>query len=365
MVKVRTAEALVGYKLAVRFSDGTRGVVDFRPFLRKAPFRRLKNEKAFRGAVVEHGAVEWPESEVGIATEALYAVAHGLPKPSTRAEADQNELEVGPRVRNEGEGGAPRSWKMARPPDGAGCAKERRRRLQKRCFIIRYEPEVDGSWSTRVTELYSVNSQGKSLPEARARTIEALETLLEKDLSKCSFVDAVGKRMTRRRKGFESVSLWAIPVALGISRDVIARTLFPKGPMDEIRRQFIHLENLLEFMFGAYASRYAEAVGARFEAAFVFDDGRRSRIGYSPARPRVRLSPGQMVKIVRELQGATQARLAKLSYVSKEEIVAIEAGRMPLSALSARKLAMPLRVDPMVFGWVEEWYEVNKGKGRR
>jgi DNA-binding XRE family transcriptional regulator len=94
MVKVLTAEALAGYKLDVRFSDGTRGVVDFRPFIKREPFRRLVVEKAFRRAVVEYGAVEWPESEVGIATEALYAAAHGMKKPTTRAEADRNELEV-------------------------------------------------------------------------------------------------------------------------------------------------------------------------------------------------------------------------------------------------------------------------------
>jgi len=94
MVKVLTAEALAGHKLDVRFSDGTRGVVNFQPFIKREPFRRLADEKAFRGAVVEYGAVEWPESEVGIATEALYAAAHGLKKPTTRAAADGNEFEV-------------------------------------------------------------------------------------------------------------------------------------------------------------------------------------------------------------------------------------------------------------------------------
>ena len=43
---------------------------------------------------LEHGAVEWPHAAVGIATEALYALAHGLGKPQSLKEARANELTV-------------------------------------------------------------------------------------------------------------------------------------------------------------------------------------------------------------------------------------------------------------------------------
>jgi hypothetical protein len=93
MIKVRGVEARPEHKLAVRFSDGTRGVVDFRPLLEKAPFRALRNEKVFAEAYVDHGAVEWP-CDVGIASEALYAMAHGMKVPETLEEARANEFEM-------------------------------------------------------------------------------------------------------------------------------------------------------------------------------------------------------------------------------------------------------------------------------
>jgi hypothetical protein len=43
---------------------------------------------------VDHGAVEWPQAEVGIATEALYALVHGPPKPETLEQVHDNELQV-------------------------------------------------------------------------------------------------------------------------------------------------------------------------------------------------------------------------------------------------------------------------------
>jgi Protein of unknown function (DUF2442)/Helix-turn-helix len=93
MIKVRDVDARPGHKLAVRFSDGTRGVVDMSPLLSKAPFRALRDEAIFAAATIDHGAVEWP-CEVGIAPEALYAMAHGLPKPETLEQARANELEM-------------------------------------------------------------------------------------------------------------------------------------------------------------------------------------------------------------------------------------------------------------------------------
>lgn len=93
-IKVRNVEALAGYRLAVEFSDGTRGTADLSRHVKRAPFRALADVDVFAEARVEHGAVEWPRGDVGIATEALYALVHDLPRPTTLAEARGNELRV-------------------------------------------------------------------------------------------------------------------------------------------------------------------------------------------------------------------------------------------------------------------------------
>jgi len=80
MVKVCSVKALSRYRLALEFSDGTSGVADLSEHVKRKPFLELRDEKIFRRAVLDHGAVEWP-CEIGIATEALYAQVHGLPWP--------------------------------------------------------------------------------------------------------------------------------------------------------------------------------------------------------------------------------------------------------------------------------------------
>ncbi len=94
MVRVRRVDARPGHKLALGFSDGTRGLVDLTPLLATAPFAPLREEAAFLEAFVDHGAVEWP-CGVGVASEALYAMAHALQRPETLDQARANEREVG------------------------------------------------------------------------------------------------------------------------------------------------------------------------------------------------------------------------------------------------------------------------------
>jgi hypothetical protein len=93
-IKVRNVEALGGHRLAVEFSDGTSGIADLSHHIRRDPYRALGDDGVFRDARVEHGAVEWPRGDVGIATEALYALVHDLPKPATLKQARANELEM-------------------------------------------------------------------------------------------------------------------------------------------------------------------------------------------------------------------------------------------------------------------------------
>jgi transcriptional regulator with XRE-family HTH domain len=77
---------------------------------------------------------------------------------------------------------------------------------------------------------------------------------------------------------------------------------------------------------------------------------------YVPARPRVLLSPGDSVRVTRELQEMTQAELAKASGLSQPTISSIEAGRVTLGAERAEKLARALKVHPAVLLW-PHWEE--------
>jgi hypothetical protein len=81
LLRVTRVDALPGYRLALVFSDGTQGTADLSEHIGRAPFLSLADPLAFGVATLEYGAVEWPGHNIGIATEALYALARGLPIP--------------------------------------------------------------------------------------------------------------------------------------------------------------------------------------------------------------------------------------------------------------------------------------------
>ena len=66
------------------------------------------------------------------------------------------------------------------------------------------------------------------------------------------------------------------------------------------------------------------------------------------AARRFTVSTGESVRIVRELQELTQARLAELTGIPQSTISAIENGRVNPSAERAKVLARALRVHPAV-----------------
>ncbi len=72
---------------------------------------------------------------------------------------------------------------------------------------------------------------------------------------------------------------------------------------------------------------------------------------YVEARTRVALTPGDSVRIARELQEMTQAELAAASGIPQPTISSIESGRATLGAERAEKLAIALRVHPAVLLW--------------
>jgi transcriptional regulator with XRE-family HTH domain len=72
---------------------------------------------------------------------------------------------------------------------------------------------------------------------------------------------------------------------------------------------------------------------------------------YVAARVRVALTPGDAVRVARELQELTQAELAKASGIPQPTLSSIENGRATLGAERAEKLARALKVHPAVLLW--------------
>lgn len=75
---------------------------------------------------------------------------------------------------------------------------------------------------------------------------------------------------------------------------------------------------------------------------------------FTLARPRMNLTVGGMLRVIRELQELTQAQLSKKTGLSQPVISALEGDRIRLGVERARKLAKALKVHPSVLlfsGW--------------
>lgn len=92
MIKVSDVEHAGGHKLKLRFSDGTSGVADLSSYV-KGPLKPLHDVALFKQAKVKRGALTWP-GDLDIASEVVFALAHGLKPPTTHQEAIGNEMEV-------------------------------------------------------------------------------------------------------------------------------------------------------------------------------------------------------------------------------------------------------------------------------
>jgi transcriptional regulator with XRE-family HTH domain len=83
---------------------------------------------------------------------------------------------------------------------------------------------------------------------------------------------------------------------------------------------------------------------------------------HRPAKKRVAVSVGESVRIIRELQGLSQERLASLSGIKQATLSAIENNRARLGVERAKVLARALRCHPAVLvfpGW-----EQNRSRRR-
>jgi transcriptional regulator with XRE-family HTH domain len=76
--------------------------------------------------------------------------------------------------------------------------------------------------------------------------------------------------------------------------------------------------------------------------------------GYRKAKMQIEVTPGESVKILRELQGMSQNDLASESGIPQSTISAIERNRINLGVERAKQLARVLKCHPAVLvfpGW--------------
>ena len=75
---------------------------------------------------------------------------------------------------------------------------------------------------------------------------------------------------------------------------------------------------------------------------------------YRKAKRRISVSPGESVRIIREMQELSQNQIAQLSGIPQSTISAIERDRVNLGVDRAKTLARALRCHPAVLvfpGW--------------
>lgn len=75
---------------------------------------------------------------------------------------------------------------------------------------------------------------------------------------------------------------------------------------------------------------------------------------FRPAKKRIEVSPGESVRILRELQELSQNELARLAGIPQSTISAIENDRIRLGVERAKALARALQCHPAVLvfpGW--------------
>ena len=75
---------------------------------------------------------------------------------------------------------------------------------------------------------------------------------------------------------------------------------------------------------------------------------------FHPAKSRTKVSVGESVRIIRELQGLTQTQVAELAGIPRATISAIERDRVKLGVERAKTLARVLNCHPAVLvfpGW--------------
>jgi transcriptional regulator with XRE-family HTH domain len=86
---------------------------------------------------------------------------------------------------------------------------------------------------------------------------------------------------------------------------------------------------------------------------------------YVAERRHARLTPGESLKILRELQGLTQSDLARATRIAQSAISAFERGTQEIGIKRAKALAIALRVHPAVIAFPDWDAEVHDLSARR
>ena len=73
-----------------------------------------------------------------------------------------------------------------------------------------------------------------------------------------------------------------------------------------------------------------------------------AKLRFTPAQRYANLTPGEAVRVTRDLQELTQSELAARAGLSQPILSAIEKGRISLGVERAKRLARALRVHPAV-----------------
>jgi transcriptional regulator with XRE-family HTH domain len=74
---------------------------------------------------------------------------------------------------------------------------------------------------------------------------------------------------------------------------------------------------------------------------------------FVPVKKYGQLTPGKALKIYRELQGWTQAELAKKSGLNQATISSLEHGRVVMGIDRAKMLALALKVHPSTLAFAD------------
>lgn len=84
---------------------------------------------------------------------------------------------------------------------------------------------------------------------------------------------------------------------------------------------------------------------------------------FNPAKQRVNVSPGESVRIIRELQGLSQNQLAEITGIAQATLSGIENSRVNLGVERAKVLAAALQCHPAVLvfpGWQPQENDAGK-----
>ena len=78
--KITTVQVKPGYRLYVKFQNGSWRMLNMAPYLDKGIFRELRDERYFKKVRIVWGGLEWPH-EQDLSADTLYSRGTAVRKP--------------------------------------------------------------------------------------------------------------------------------------------------------------------------------------------------------------------------------------------------------------------------------------------